>query len=116
MARRVVSALQKVPATYIYGDDYGFKSVWDEYCHEVQNGPSLGLEWAWDETIGPYISHQIGLLPAHARLPISIGAEYERADFDNMFACYNPGLIHDSTRDNLDKMAAARKMDRFSLY
>ena len=116
MARRIVSALQRMPATGIFGDDYSFRSLWDEYCHEVQNGPSYDLEWAWDATIAPFIQHQIDRLPVHARLLISIGAEYERSDDDNISAHYDPDLVHDAAKSCLGRMAARRSMDRFNCY
>jgi hypothetical protein len=36
LSRRVIHRLQRINAAGIYGDDYAYKSLWDEWCHEVQ--------------------------------------------------------------------------------
>jgi hypothetical protein len=39
LARRVIFRLQRIEASSVYGNDYQHKTLWDEYCHEVQDGP-----------------------------------------------------------------------------
>jgi integrase len=43
LVRKAIVRLQWIKATGIYGDDYGHKTLWDEYCHEVQFGPLATL-------------------------------------------------------------------------
>lgn len=49
-ARRLVHRLQRISASGIYGKDYRYRSVWDEFCHEQQNGPYFD-EDVWDEAL-----------------------------------------------------------------
>lgn len=49
-ARRLVHRLQRISASGIYGGDYRHRSLWDEFCHEQQNGPYFD-EDVWDETL-----------------------------------------------------------------
>lgn len=116
MTRRVIFALQRMPATGIYGDEPTFKSVWDEYCYEVQYGPSEDLEWAWDETISTFVMDQIDRLPAHVRLLISIGAEYERGDSCTTTLGFDAQLVHDEAKAHLDRFASGRNLDHFLDY
>jgi hypothetical protein len=37
LTRRVIYRLQRSKASGIFGD-YGYKTLWGEYCHEVQKG------------------------------------------------------------------------------
>ncbi|WBY17301.1 hypothetical protein PF049_03855 [Erythrobacteraceae bacterium WH01K] len=62
LARKVIHAMKRMPATGIFGDDYPFKSVWDEYCREVQEGPNPMLEAAFDQTVDPMIAWQVDQL------------------------------------------------------
>ena len=112
LARRAIHALQRLPASGIFGG-YRFKSVWDEYCHEVQHGPTPTLEWAWDQTIRPMISYPFSRLPAHIALLISVGADYELTQFDDMVVCIQPDVVFEAVKDRLVSKAINRKMDRF---
>jgi fructosamine-3-kinase len=40
LARKVIYRLQRLDASGICGDDHQHKTLWDEFCHEVQWGPS----------------------------------------------------------------------------
>ena len=62
LTRKVIHGLQRMPASGIFGDDYRFRSVWDEYCREVQEGPHPMLEAAFDQTVDPMITWQIDRL------------------------------------------------------
>ncbi|MEE4201717.1 hypothetical protein [Erythrobacter sp.] len=59
LARKVIHAMQRMPASGIFGDDYRFKTVWDEYCREAQEGPHPMLEAAFDQTVDPMIAWHI---------------------------------------------------------
>lgn len=70
-ARRVVYRLRRMKASGIYGDDHGHHNCWDEFCYEVENGPTSALEWAWDATVQPLISDVVNRLPEHVALFLS---------------------------------------------
>lgn len=59
LARKVMHGLQRMPAGGIFGDDYRFKSFWDEYSREVQEGPHLMRAAAFDQTVHPMIAWQV---------------------------------------------------------
>jgi hypothetical protein len=54
LARKVIRRLQLIPASGIFDADRPHKSLWDEYCHEVQNGPHDMVDRPWDFEL-PYI-------------------------------------------------------------
>lgn len=36
LGRRLAYQLKQMPAEGHYGDNLGYRTMWDEYCHEVQ--------------------------------------------------------------------------------
>lgn len=56
LGRRLEYQLKQRPAEGHYGDDLGYRTMWDEYCHEVQWGPTEGLGDAWDDLLNPLAS------------------------------------------------------------
>jgi hypothetical protein len=113
LVRRAIYRLQRVEASGIYGDDYKFKSLWDEYCHEVQNGPYMLLDGAWDEAITATLNELVGslvreiavLLTIHATGPLP---EDEGADI--VGTVWNEGIAN-MLRDQLAEEAGARSLD-----
>ncbi len=75
LVRRAIYRLQRFPASGIYGDGLGYRTLWDEWCHEVQEGPLDLLESAWDPTLSPILKGVIDRVPQHARVLL---AEYAR--------------------------------------
>jgi len=57
LAGRIVWQLRRLPAVGLYSDGLDHRTVWDEYCYEVQHGPHGHLPRAWDETLAPLIEH-----------------------------------------------------------
>jgi hypothetical protein len=112
LTRRVVHMMQRMPASGTYGD-YPFKSIWDEYCHEQQNGPTEQLEYAWDQIIRPAISWPIGLLPDEVATLISIGVDREPRGVKNRPVSIDTDLIFHSVKHRLDRQAMDRSLDRF---
>jgi len=55
LARKAIWKLQWIPATRIFDDDYGHRTLWDEYCHEKQSGSYYQLESAWDSVQRPVV-------------------------------------------------------------
>src|SRR4051794_1514275 len=72
LARRVIFRLQRIKATGIYGDDYQHRTLWDEYCHEVQEGPYEPLESAWEAAIDPILDSLIQKISPHEAVLLTI--------------------------------------------
>ncbi len=74
LTRKVIYRLQRIRASGIYGDDYIYKTLCDEYCHEVQEGshdmPGLmglpSIAGAWEMTLQPLLEDVIESVPRHA--------------------------------------------------
>lgn len=77
LVRSAIYRLQRISASGIYGDDFTHKSLWDEWCHEVQEGPHELLEWAWDSTLGPILEGAMDRIPQQARVLILRYAQWE---------------------------------------
>ena len=107
LARKVIHAMQRMPASGILGDDYRFKTVWDEYCHEAQEGPHPMLEAAFDQTVDPMIAWQVDQLDQSERQLLEI-ALADNAD--------DPGDIALSVRKSLQGIAIDRDSSKFENY
>ena len=103
MARQVVHRLQRTPASGIFGDDFRYRTLWDEYCHERQQGPHPGLEYAWNATIGPYVGACIDNLSPGER------------DLLELAVSDHPGQIGDisgAVTNALERIAGNRDLTR----
>lgn len=113
LTRRAVFQLQRIKASGVYGDDYRHKTLWDEYCHEVQEGPYDLLDNAWDRTLTPALSAIVDAIPRYEAALLTIGAIW---DLDEEYESA-PGIMPDLIRRNLEqmvsKLAGARDMSRF---
>ncbi|MBX7494260.1 hypothetical protein K3172_00150 [Qipengyuania sp. 6B39] len=107
LARKVIHAMQRMPASGIFGGDYRFKSVWDEYCREVQEGPHPMLEAAFDQTVDPMIARHINQLDQSERELLEI-ALADGAD--------DPGDIATAVRKSLPSIAIDRDLSKFAKY
>jgi hypothetical protein len=74
LGRKVIHRLQRIKASGIYGDDYNYKTLWDEYCHEAQEGPTELLTWAWEATILPLLDDVVERIPRQVAVLLSIAA------------------------------------------
>jgi hypothetical protein len=73
-----------VVASGIYGDDYGYKSLWDEYCHEVQEGPVDLLDDAWNLTLDNVMDDVIERIPHQVAVLLSIFAAWDLDEDDEV--------------------------------
>ena len=105
LVRKVIHGLQRMPASGIFGDDYRFKSVWDEYCREVQEGPHPTLEAAFEHTVDPMIAWQIDQLDQSERQLLEI-ARADGAD--------EPDDIAMAVRKTLQGIAIDRDLSKFA--
>ena len=82
LTRRVVHRLKRTKATGIYGEDYRHRSLWKEYCHEVQEGPNEALQSAWDDTLDSILSDLVQNTPRNTAMLLSILAAWELEEQD----------------------------------
>ncbi len=113
LTRRVIYRLQRIAASGIYGDDYAYKSLWDERCHEVQEGPHDQLDSAWTQILCPIVDDVIDSLPRHAAVLLSVFAAWElNEDNDpNMIGSFWPDGIGRVLQAQLDQQAGMRRLD-----
>lgn len=103
VGRRVVYRLRRIPASGIYGDDIGLRSLWDEFCFEQRNGPTDQLELDWNRTLWPYLCDAVDRLPNHtARLLSWHLASFEEGDPDDAI---HPAGLRDAIRTTVEALA-----------
>ena len=116
LARKVIYGLQQIDSTGIYGGDYRYKTLWDEYCHEVQNGPHDLLEVEWEHTFYSILDSIAETIPPHegALLTISAAWELDKDDVEMTSVCVAPDLIRENLKRVVDRIAGRREMWRFA--
>jgi hypothetical protein len=111
--RQVIYRLQRIDASGIFGDDYNYKSIWDEFCHEVQEGPHELLEEAWDSVIQPCIREVMGRLAKESAVLLSAYAIWDLGDdtLSDPFDGYSIDAIRRIVESNLKSEAANRSLE-----
>jgi hypothetical protein len=115
LARKVIFRLQRIEASGIYGDDDQHRTLWDEYCHEVQNGPYDMLEGAWRATVDPIFLNVIEAVPHQEAALLTVGAMWN-LDRDVDMKGETPvarDLIYRSLEREAANAAMERDMSRF---
>ncbi|OYU46966.1 MAG: hypothetical protein CFE31_18900 [Rhizobiales bacterium PAR1] len=115
LARKAIHQLQRMTATGLYGDYYRHKTLWDEYCHEVQNGPAPLLDGAWDSTVDGILASILDAVPEHVAVLLTIDAI---VDCDPREQSSLAGLVFQDElirvlRKELQIMAHERSMAKF---
>lgn len=122
LIRKAIHRLQRIPASGIYGDAYVYKTLWDEFCHEVQEGPfdlpglfggSTGV--AWDEIIASHVNDLIEHTPRPAAVLLSTFAVWELDEDTKLLGSFWPHGIARVLKSGLDDQAGARNLLRFGL-
>ena len=116
LTRKVVYRLQRIQAPGIYGGDPEYKTLWDEYCHELQHGPTSLLERAWDQTLNPILSDVVDHIPHHHAVLLSVFAVWDNLSDESPLQVgqvWRDG-IRDLLLGQLERVAAGRKMNRFT--
>lgn len=118
IARQVVHRLQRIEATGAYGDDYGHQTLWDEYCHEVQDGPTL-FEDPMKQTIDPIIDTLLQKLSSDEAVILTLSDPEFDESFclkDKMWGAkpsINREYLTRATVQALAELAGARDLDKF---
>lgn len=122
LVQRVIYRMQRFPAVGIYSDHYRYKSAWDEYCHEVQNGPfdlpgHLGFSpsSAWKESVEAWVMGVISSIPQHQSVLLTIAAMRHESlceIADVAGSSFTDALCEELT-NMLSEQASMRDLDRF---
>jgi len=116
LGRKFIYRLQRFPAAGIYGDvSYCHKTIWDEYCHEVQNGPYDVLDWAWSSFIDPIAEDIVESIPAHIALVLSAYAVWKFNDEESL-GVISPFNITRLIKIEIHKQADQRNIERFESW
>ena len=107
LLREVIHGLQPMPASGILGDDYRFKSVWDEYCREAQEGPHPMLEAAFDQTVDPMIAWHIDQLDHSERQLLETALAEGAEEWDD---------VATAVRKSFQGIAIDRDLSKFENY
>lgn len=116
LARKAVFRLQRVKASGIYGGDFRHRTLWDEYCHEAQEGPHDLLEGAWSSTLDPVLAAVVASIPPHQAALLTIDARWEFSEVDSVpgkDVAVAPDLLCRGVEQALQRLAAARDLSRF---
>lgn len=113
LARKVVVRLQRIKATGVYGDDYSFRTVWDEFCHEQQEGPTELLTEAWYLTVNPIFDDVVKAIPSHEAALLTVSAVWNSDEPENADLGIRPDLIQARLEQTVAGLAGDRDMSRF---
>jgi hypothetical protein len=115
LARKVIYKLQRLDASGIYGD-YNYKTLWDEYCHEIQQGPHDSmLSNAWSATLRPILDEVIGSLSVEEKALLFFATD-RADDFDHETernAPIDDDALAEQLLTTLAEMAGRRSLERF---
>lgn len=109
MAEELAADLGSRPATDIFGDDIGVKSLWDEYCYETRNGPTFELADAWSSLLDPLIADLVERLPYEETVLLTIAEQWQtdlhEPDYGESKFSANPEMIAQAIRACLFRIA-----------
>jgi len=74
IARRTISALQRLTDCRLSGDDSGLENVWDEVCVQMQHEKSFHW-WAYEETIRSHVLSYVEDLEDYERWAVWLQTE-----------------------------------------
>lgn len=111
-ARRLVHRLQRIPASGIYGDNLGHKTLWDEFCYEKHNGPTAELQLAWHQAIDPHLESVIESIPRETAVLLSVHSCWELQEDLEVCGSIWPDGIKDVLQKTLINHAMSRRSCR----
>lgn len=115
LAEELAADLRTRPSTDIYGDDIGAKSLWDEYCYERRNGPTLELLDAWSSILDPLAADLIDRTSHEEAVLLTIAEEWQNGvddpDDSESEPYSNPDLIAQAVLQQLHSLAKNNNWD-----
>ncbi len=114
LARQVVHALQRMPSTATF-EEYSHRSQWDEYCHEMQEGPSGLVHYAFETMIEAHIEYVLSRLNEHDSKLLTAAAIDEFDEYRDLThrLAPRPDLMARAVKEELDRLAMHRDLTRF---
>ncbi|MBW9088160.1 hypothetical protein JNB91_09925 [Rhizobium wenxiniae] len=112
-ARRLVHRLQRISASGIYGGDYRYRSLWDEFCHEQQNGPYFD-EDVWGETLEGLLQAEVERLTPGEFEIVWLASLPEVEDLKT--APRVQADVRRELRTALEALASTRDLERFEVW
>lgn len=116
LAREAVVQFEQFDAPGTFGDDYKHRTLWDEYCHDLQEGPHNDLlEAAFAEVIDPVVQAIVGSIAEPEAILLTIGARWhldEDHEVDGDVVSV-PDLIRRNLQDAIKTLAILRDMSEF---
>jgi hypothetical protein len=115
LAREVAVQLGQIEATGIFGDDFKYRTLWDEYCHEIQEGPHGPLKFAFDTTVVPIVQGIVEAIDNPEAILLTIGARWhldEDQGTDGEVVA-TPDQIRRNLEDAIETLAMSRDMSEF---
>ncbi|MBD9371345.1 hypothetical protein IB238_01660 [Rhizobium sp. ARZ01] len=112
-AGRIIHALQRRHASGVFGD-YEHKSLWDELCHDAQNGPYFDDDEPWDSILEPLLQKEVGRLTAAEVEALWLAAIPDVDDLTT--APRDAGVIKEEFRSALMQRAGERNLERFEVW
>lgn len=115
LASRVIWRLRRISATGIFVGDFACRTLWDEYCVEVQEGPFDGPEHfglpsvstGFGMTIDPFLRAEIEALPKHEAVLLTLRAidEWDDAQLVRAAGSIREDAMIEMLRDTLRQEA-----------
>ena len=115
LARDASIQLEQIEASGIFGDDYKHLTLWDEYCHEVQEGPHGPLEYAFAATVGPIVQAIVESIADSEAVLLTIGARWhlDEDQATDREVVATPDQIRRNLEDAIETLAMTRDMSEF---
>lgn len=127
LTSRLIWRLRRVPATGIFGGDYTCRTLWDEICVEVQDGPfddglfgddDTGfpdLSSAFDSTIAPFLRAAVEALPKQEAVLLTLWAidDWDEREQAQTAGTVNINAMMATLRTMLSREASAVDLWKF---
>lgn len=111
--RRLIYRLQRISASGIYGDEYCYRSLWDECCHKQQNGPYFD-EDVWDKTLEGLLLVEVERLTPGEFEVVWLASLPDIEDLKT--APRNHADVCQEFRSALAMLASGRSLERFEVW
>jgi hypothetical protein len=116
LAATVQHAARRIAASGIWGVD--FRTFWDEYSYEVQEGPTPELRPAFEKTIHPLLTTALDRLTESEAALISYAVCLEdpasdTSDWIEHVPFVAPEALLNGLKDKVDTLAMDRDLSRF---
>ena len=113
MAGNVAKHLQEMDAVGHF-EDFHYKTLWDEYCHEVQHGPFADIvDWAWETLLAPLCRACVERIPDSEKALLFFSTnEYESLTDDIVDVPIDDDALTQELLRRVHQLADERRIDR----